>query len=340
MFDFHDTAGATSDGHDHGSAHDAHSLFGHGTDLAPLHTPADSWTLTASAAHDTHTSHLGANSTDGLAGNPDEYKSDWFFQRVDGMCAPSSITEVLAEHAGVHLTDNSVVESKLTELGFPPSFLTMDQSQEALQSLGVPCHLENAPAGGEQASLEQYLSSGHSVILAVNASPIWYGSETSDNPTGGADHALVVSSIDPHTGQVTLSDPGTPDGNEEHVPWTTFQEAWGASGFQMLVTEDSPGGADHSAAANAVSDAASGGGHPAPPAADPANAIPAFHATTAAPTIPTLPHPSAGLPHTPGPILLPITFGAAAAAVAALRPRRRNRPVRLALPAPTAPAPA
>lgn len=344
MFDLHhtghDTGPATADLHDHGSLHD---VLGHSTDATPLHIPADPWTL----AHEDHGSYLGADSASGTAGNPDEYQNDWFFQGADGLCAPSSITEVLAEHAGVHLPDNHVVESKLSELGFPPTFLTMEQSQQALQSLGVPCHVQYAPAGGEQAALEQYLSSGHSVILAVNASPIWYGSETFDNPSGGQDHALVVSAIDPATGEVTLSDPGTPSGNEEHVPWTTFQDAWSASGFQMIVTEDAPGGADQATAANAVSDL-SGGSTPAPPAAHPAPGPVAVHPAAApttphsptVPTVPTVPRlsmPGQGFPHIPGPILLPITFGAAAAAVAALRPGRKNRPVR---PATTVPAPA
>lgn len=323
----HDTG--MTDVHHHGSVHD---LLGHGTDLTPLHTTADPWTLSPVPAHGDHGSSLGSDTANPVDGNPNQYQNDWFFQGADGLCAPSSITEVLAEHSGIHLPDNQVVESKLSELGFPPTFLTMEQSQEALQSLGVPCHLETAPAGGEQAALEQYLSSGHSVILAVNASPIWYGSDTTDNPTGNADHALVVSAIDPKTGEVTLSDPGTPDGNEEHVSWTTFQDAWSASQFQMIVTDDAAGGADHATAANAVDELQSGGTTPASPAADPAHVtVPPAMTTPTIPSIPSLPHPSSGLPHIPGPILLPITFGAAAAAVAVLRPGRKNRPVRPAM---------
>ncbi|HEX4428011.1 MAG TPA: hypothetical protein VHZ96_01945 [Frankiaceae bacterium] len=337
MYDIHDAGPIGSDVHDHSSLHD---LFGHDTDLAPLHTAADPWTIPASTSHDSPSSHLGSDATSGMAGNPDEYHNEWFFQGADGLCAPSSITEVLAEHAGVHLPDNQVVESKLSELGFPATFLTMEQSQEALQSLGVPCHLENAPAGNEQATLEQYLSSGHSVILAVNASPIWYGSETFDNPSGGEDHALVVSAIDPHTGEVTLSDPGTPDGNEEHVSWATFQDAWSASDFKMIVTDDAAGGPDHSTAANAVTSLQSGGDTPpAPPAADPVSpAIQPAVVTPAQPTMPTVPHIAGqGFPHIPGPILLPITFGAAAAAAAALRPGRKTRAARRAT---TLPVPA
>jgi hypothetical protein len=126
-----------------------------------------------------------------------------------------------------------------------------------------------------------------------------------------------------------LSDPGTPDGNEEHVSWTTFQDAWSASQCQMIVTDDAPGGADHSTAANAVSEL-SGGSTPAPPV--PVTVHPAI-STPTVPTIPAMPKltdPGSGLPHIPGPILLPITFGAAAAAVAVLRPGRKNRPVRRA----------
>ena len=70
--------------------------------------------------------------------------------------------------------------------------------------------------------------------------------------SGAADHALVVSGINSETGVVTLSDPGTPSGNEEQVPLSVFMDAWSASNYQMLVTDDAVGGADHAAATAVV----------------------------------------------------------------------------------------
>lgn len=91
--------------------------------------------------------------------------------------------------------------------------------------------------------LAGYLEQGRSVVLAVNASPIWYGNADIDNPAGQADHAVVVTAINDQTGMVTLSDPGSPDGNEEQVPLDTFLQAWSASDYDMLVTDRPAAGA-------------------------------------------------------------------------------------------------
>jgi hypothetical protein len=187
-------------------------------------------------------------------GNPDEYQHDWFFQEQNGYCVPSSLTEVISAQSGIPLHDYSLVEQEAARLGLPATGLTLPQAQELLDGFGVPSHIdygENPQNAVDE--LSGYLSQGRNVVLAVNASPIWYGAADSpDNPDGQADHALVVSAIDPATGTVTLSDPGTPDGNQEQVPLPTFLQAWSASGYGMLVTDDPAGGADHAAVTAAV----------------------------------------------------------------------------------------
>jgi hypothetical protein len=197
----------------------------------------------------------------GEIGNPDEYQQDWFFQEQNGFCVPSSLTEVIAAQSGVPLHSYTLVEQEAARLGLPATGLTLPQAQELLAGFDVPSHIvygENSQTAiGE---LSGYLSQGRNVVLAVNASPIWYGSATADNPSGQADHALVVSAINPVTGAVTLSDPGTPDGNEEQVPMSTFLRAWSASDYGMLVTDDPVGGAGQSAAAAAVGHDLSAGG--------------------------------------------------------------------------------
>lgn len=194
-------------------------------------------------------------------GNPDEYQHDWFFQEQNGYCVPSSLTEVISAQSGIPLPDYSLVEQEAAQLGLPATGLTLPQAQELLGGFGVPSHI--ACAGDPQTAageLAGFLAQGRNVVLAVNASPIWYGSADSpDNPDGQADHALVVSAIDPVTGTVTLSDPGTPDGNEEQVPLPRFLRAWSASDYGMLVTDDPVGGADHAAVTAAVERGLSGG---------------------------------------------------------------------------------
>jgi len=54
-----------------------------------------------------------------------------------------------------------------------------------------------------------------------------------------------VSAINAQTGEVTLSDPGSPTGNEETVPIDTFMQAWSASDYSMLVTDHAAGTEDH-----------------------------------------------------------------------------------------------
>jgi hypothetical protein len=172
-------------------------------------------------------------------GNPAEYQQDWFFQQHNGYCVPSSVTQVVEAQTGTHLDGYGLVEQEAAKLGLPQTDLTLPQAQELLQGFGVSSHI--VEGGSPQTAVNDlagYLEQGRNVVLSVNASPIWYGSaDTSDNPQGQPDHALVVSAIDPQTGTVTLSDPGTPDGNEEQVSLSTFLQAWSASDYGMLVTD-------------------------------------------------------------------------------------------------------
>jgi hypothetical protein len=182
-------------------------------------------------------------------GSPTQYHRDWFYEVTDGYCVPSSVSQIISAQSGITLHSTQLVEEKAAELGIPAANMNLQQAQELLHAFNVPSHLE--PGNVQQ--LAQFLQEGRNIVLSVNASPIWYGTETSpDNTDGRADHALVVSAINPITGQVTLSDPGTQGGNEEVVSMQTFQEAWAASDDTMLVTDDPAGGADHAAVAATV----------------------------------------------------------------------------------------
>jgi hypothetical protein len=189
-------------------------------------------------------------------GNPAEYQGDWFYQQHNGYCVPSSVTQVIEVQTGTHLDSYSVVEQEAAKLGLPATDLTLPQAEELLQGFGISSHV--VTGGDAQTAVNDlagYLEQGRSVVLAVNASPIWYGAaDTSDNPDGQADHAVVVSAIDPQTGVVTLSDPGTPAGNEEQVSLSTFLQAWSASDYGMLVTDHAAGTTDmtHTTAASAA----------------------------------------------------------------------------------------
>jgi hypothetical protein len=239
----------------------------------PVHSPAG---LTAEALspefHDTGLPLVGPGSGAGLAataataataapaapeeiGNPGEYQHFWFDEGQSGYCVPASVTEVIECQTGMSLHGFSVVEQEASKLGIKlgSQGLTLQQAGELLAGVGIPSHIEALPPQEALSVLGNYLAQGSNIILSVNASPIWYdGSDTALNPGGSADHALVISAIDPQTQTVTLSDPGSPGGNEEQVPMGTFLQAWSASDYEMLVTDSPAGGADHAAATSAV----------------------------------------------------------------------------------------
>jgi hypothetical protein len=230
--------------HDSSTGHDG-ELHG-----APLHTGiGGNDGFAYHDAYDDQSQSLGASTSSSEIGNPNEYEHYWFFQGKDGYCAPSSVTQVIEAQSGHTIGGYNTVVNEAHKLGIPfdPSKgMNLQQAQQLLNAFGVQSHIEQ-PTSAQQAvdELAQDLQQGKSVILSVNADPIWYGTETSsDNPDGGPDHALVVTAINAQTGEVTLSDPGSPDGNEEQVPYSTFMEAWEASGCEMLVSDHSAGTED------------------------------------------------------------------------------------------------
>lgn len=255
--DFHDGTGFGHESH--------HEEFRHDTGLTsgiagfPAHTPAEAPLFPGIADQGVPAAPGEGLGTGNVVGNPSEYDHYWFYQEHNGYCVPSSVTQVIEAQTGIDMHSYSLVEQEAARLGLPTGAqgLTLQQAQELLQGFSIPAQVHTYPLGGPAVQqLEQYLAEGRSVILAVNASPIWYGSETAGNPTGGPDHAVVVTAINAQTGMVTLSDPGTPGGNEELVPFQTFMEAWAPSSYGMLVTGDSAGGADQAAATAAVATAA------------------------------------------------------------------------------------
>jgi len=89
---------------------------------------------------------------------------------------PSSITQVIEAQSGDHIHSYHLVEREAAKLGLPSTGYDMPQAHELLQSFGVPCHVVNAGTPTTAIDdLANYLHEGRSVVLAVNASPIWYG---------------------------------------------------------------------------------------------------------------------------------------------------------------------
>jgi cell wall-associated NlpC family hydrolase len=169
-------------------------------------------------------------------GDPSVVSDEWFLQRSSGYCVPASLTEVLSQVTGHRFTDESVVVDRFAELGKPvtPQGETLADAEKVLDSFGVESHVQS---GATLSDLEQYLDDGRAIVVGVNADDIWHGHNTAANPTGRANHALLITRIDEARGLVTLSDPGNPHDNNEVVPLDVFKEAWGAGENQLLVTD-------------------------------------------------------------------------------------------------------
>lgn len=242
--------------------------FDHHSDMASHDTAEASW---SHGGVDDAMAPLGAmvdSSLGAIHGAAAGAAPYWFLQHGNGYCLPASLTEVLSEVTGEDLPDESVVDARLDELGMPagPDGLPLAAGVSLLESFGVDAHMET---GASLTELENYLDEGRSVILGVNADDIWYGhNDPSDNPSGGANHALVVTAIDTTDGVVVLSDPGNPDGNEETVPLSEFEEAWAAGDNQLLVV-DSPTESDQAPDAEPASDHSTDTPAPAAPAPGP-----------------------------------------------------------------------
>ena len=169
-------------------------------------------------------------------GDPSVVSDEWFLQRSSGYCVPASLTEVLSQVTGHRFADESVVVERFAELGKPVTGQgeTLADAETVLDSFGVESHVES---DATLSALEQYLDDGRAIVVGVNADEIWHGENTAANPTGRANHALLITGIDETRGLVTLSDPGHPDGNNTEVPLDVFKEAWADGENQLLVTD-------------------------------------------------------------------------------------------------------
>ena len=197
----------------------------------------------------------GLGGATAVHGAPDAAVNYWFPQSGE-TCLPASVTQAVAEITGHEPSLHDALD-KMQQLQLPidvnqgtPNGLTEGQ-QLLAQGYGIPCHLEQQNDQGVALhNLESYLDQHRSVILGVNADPIWnHGHDDPQNPQG---HAVLITAIDENAtaadgsrGVVTLSDTGNPtqsptgqwNGNEEQVPLDVFTKAWADSGNQMLVTD-------------------------------------------------------------------------------------------------------
>jgi hypothetical protein len=186
-------------------------------------------------------------------GDPGVEAHDWQFQGDrDGMCGPTSIAMVVnelgREPGGQPLTGADVAQwaiahgdmtsdghhQSASELGYG---MTPGQISAVLDHYGVQ---SEEHSGGNLHTLEGYLAGGHQVVLSVDAYQLWHNVPADQDPDQ-ANHAVVLTGIDPHTGYAYINDPGTPDGRDEAVPISELMSAWSTSDYTSVMTEDTAG---------------------------------------------------------------------------------------------------
>jgi hypothetical protein len=159
-------------------------------------------------------------------------------QTQNGYCGPVSIAMVLAELTGVQYGETQMVQAAIDRgmlVGEPGAWEGMYVHNVAalLTEFGAASHVES----GTLDSLRAYLDQGRDIILFVDSSEVWYG--TDDDGTAGdrQDHFLVITEIDDERGVATLNDPGWPTGVGREVSLATIEDAWQDSSYQMVVTD-------------------------------------------------------------------------------------------------------
>jgi hypothetical protein len=89
-------------------------------------------------------------------------------------------------------------------------------------------------------ALEHEVSAGHQVIVSVDGPKIWNALGVPDGvfDPNTQDHAVTVTGIDTTNNIVHLNDTGHPNGADEAVPLSVFEQAWQLSGHAMVATTD------------------------------------------------------------------------------------------------------
>jgi|GEM_PF-3065003 len=181
--------------------------------------------------------------SDPMIGDPNQDKTTQndLPQENPDTCAIRCQKIILDEFEGKNHTEQSLVdEATEHHIYSPGSGTSMEDVGKLLGYHHIPYHQE---INGSAYHLANELAQGHKVIIGVDSSELW------DNPVlhtikswlgmTHADHAVLVSGIDtsdPDHTRVVITDPGT--GHAASYPIEQFTEAWRASHFYMVATDN------------------------------------------------------------------------------------------------------
>jgi hypothetical protein len=251
----------SNDDHLHTFDSDHHdSYFGND----PIHQ-ADDWHLQTPDSDDAHSTMLGDADDhtgylvhqnfdpvhqDGIVvGDPGHDMDCWHHQNHPDDCAVVAQQSVLESLTGQHFSEDGLCTEAMVDGCYHPGGGTpADHVGHVLEEHGIPVEHHY---GGTLSDLNDRLSHGEKVIVAVNSQEIWspdrgsvFGQSLNQYPGipgQAADHAVVVTGIvypksDPLHPQVVLNDSGTPNGQGMMVPLEQFEKAWASSDHYMVAT--------------------------------------------------------------------------------------------------------
>ncbi len=197
-----------------------------------------------------------------MYGDPVAVAKYWRHQNYDD-CAIMSSADVVGQITGKLPSERSIIKVAQTtpSVVHPGSIYVKPADQNdpnsgmgtdpgdlptLLAHYGIHAASTDAESAGRTGvdtgmeALEQYLGSGHAVIVGLNAEMIWNQPIENSGSDGQprADHAVVVTGVDTANGVVHLNDSGSKDGRDEQIPMTVFIRAWATSHYFMTVTQE------------------------------------------------------------------------------------------------------
>ena len=247
---------------------DEHSFDPNHNDVYLLNDPthqADDWHLHTSDSDDVHSELLGdagdhtgylvhqnfdpAHPDGIVVGDPGHDMDCWHPQNRPDDCAVVAQQSILESLTGKHSSEDGLCREALADgCYYPGGGTPADHVGHVLEKHGIPVEHH---FGGTLSDLNDKLSHGEKVIVAVNSEEVWMPdkgsilSQTLSQYTGipgqKADHAVGETGIvyppsDPLHPQVVLNDSGTSNGRGMMVPLEQFEKAWAASDHYMVAT--------------------------------------------------------------------------------------------------------
>lgn len=176
------------------------------------------------------------NYPEGITGDPSSSMKHWEFQGNTNRCALFSQKFVVEEFTGEDISIDEFVSVAENNGWFSEdggtTFLNINKM---LDYYGIDNEMS---FHNSIEDIDNCLSEGGRVIVAIDADEIWYG-QGGDlfSPTSTANHAVEVIGIDysdPEHPMVILNDSGTPNGKGAMIPLDDFMDAWKDSECQMI----------------------------------------------------------------------------------------------------------